>query len=216
MITTFYRSLPKAALAFSLGLTLAGCSGMPSNRSVESVNQPVVERVNYALDVTSGPEGLSYAEQRRVNGWFEAMKVRYGDRIAIDDPQGSVATRQAVAALASRYGLLVEDDAPVTAGTIGSGNARIVVSRSKAHVPNCPNWAGKSDTNFNNATSNNFGCAVNSNLAAMVANPEHLIKGADGGSETVVMSSTKAIDSYRKAAPTGNGNTVKQTASTGN
>jgi pilus assembly protein CpaD len=42
---------------------------------------------------------------------------------------------------------------------------------------------------------------VNGNLAAMVANPEHLIKGAEGTGETVVMSSNKAIQSYRDQEP---------------
>ena len=206
MIPTIFRSAPKsagAALALSLGLALAGCAGMPTNRSLESVHQPVVERVNYALDVNTGAGGLSYPEQRRVTEWFEAMDLRYGDRIAIDDPLASEATRQAVATIASRYGIILEDQAPVTNGYVNAGTARIVVSRSKASVPGCPDWSAKSDLNLGNATSTNYGCAVNSNLAAMVANPEHLLKGAEGGSETVVMSSTKAIESYRKKAPTG-------------
>ena len=37
----------------------------------------------------------------------------------------------------------------------------------------------------------------------MLANPEHLVKGAAAESTTVVMSSNKAIDSYRQAKPTG-------------
>ena len=37
----------------------------------------------------------------------------------------------------------------------------------------------------------------------MVANPEHLVQGAAGDGGTVVMSSNKAIDSYREAKPTG-------------
>ncbi|NOU03953.1 MAG: pilus assembly protein CpaD, partial [Novosphingobium sp.] len=49
------------------------------------------------------------------------------------------------------------------------------------------------------------------NLAAMVADPEHLLKGATGNGSTTVMSSTKAIDSYRKAPPTGE-NGIKQTS----
>lgn len=220
MIKTLYRSAPKtagAAIALSLGLMLAGCAGQPTNRSVESVHQPIVERVNYTLDVSTGAGGLSYAEQRRVAGWFETMKLRYGDRIAIDDPTGSPATRQAIDALAARHGLLLSDDAPVTAGYVNSGNARIVVSRSKAHVPGCPDWSAKSDSNYNNATSTNYGCAMNANLASMVANPEHLIQGADGGSDTVVMSSTRAIEKFREAAPTGGGGTtVKQQSSAGN
>lgn len=218
MIKTLHRSAPKAAgaaLALSLGLALAGCGGMPTNRSLDSVHQPVVERVNFTLDVTTGAGGLDYEQQHRLLGWFDAMKLRYGDRIAIDDPLASPATRSSVEALASRYGLLVSDDAPVTDGYVNAGTARIVVTRAKARVPGCPDWSAKSDANLNNATSSNYGCATNSNLAAMVANPEHLIKGADGGSDTVVMSSTKAIQTYRKAEPTGGGNTVKQTSSTG-
>lgn len=216
MISTMHRSANAAgaALALSLGLALAGCGGMPTNRSLDSIHQPVVERVNYTLDVTTGPGGLSFPEQRRVAGWFEAMDLRYGDRISIDDPLGSEATRQAVGAIASRYGLIISAEAPTTGGYVNAGNARIVVTRSKASVPGCPDWSAKSDTNLNNGGSSNYGCATNSNLAAMVANPEHLIKGAEGGSDTVVMSSTKAINTYRKAEPTGNGNVVKQTSST--
>lgn len=206
MIKTMYRSAPKAAgtaLALSFGLALAGCGGMPTNRSLESLHQPVVERINYTLDVTTGSDGLAYPEQRRVADWFEAMDLRYGDRVAVDDPLDSDAIRAAIGAIASRYGLIVSDDAPTTAGYVNAGTARIVVTRAKASVPGCPDWSAQSDVNLNNATSTNYGCAINSNLAAMVANPEHLIKGAEGPSDTVVMSSTKAIDTYRKAPPTG-------------
>ena len=37
----------------------------------------------------------------------------------------------------------------------------------------------------------------------MVADPEHLLKGAKGTGQTTVMSGNKAIDSYREAKPTG-------------
>lgn len=206
MIKPMFRSAPKAAgLAIALSLGLAGCGGMATNRSMSSIHQPVVERVNYTLDVTSGPGGLSYPEQRRVAGWFEAMGLRYGDRISIDDPVQSDATRTSIEALASRYGLLVSTDAPTMAGYVNAGSARIVITRSKAQVPGCPDWSANSDTNFNNATSSNFGCATNSNIAAMVADPEHLLKGAHSDSNTVVMSSTKAIDAYRQAKTTGSG-----------
>jgi pilus assembly protein CpaD len=192
-----------AALTVSLGLMLAGCGGMPSNRSLESVNQPLVQRTNYTLDVATGPAGLPIPEQRRLAGWFEAMNLRYGDRISIDDPLGGGATRDTVAAIAARYGLLVSDLAPTTTGNLAPGVARIVVSRTMAAVPNCPNWQNKSDTNLTNGTHSNYGCAVNSNLAAMVADPEHLIHGARGSGETTVLTSSKAIDSYRGMKPTG-------------
>ncbi len=203
-----------AALALSLGFTLAGCGTMPTNPTLESVNQPVVQRTNYTLDVTTGPGGLSIPEQRRLAGWFEAMDLRYGDRISVDDPMSSGATRTAVEGVASRYGLLVSDEAPATPGYVNPGSARVVVTRASATVPGCPDWQTKSDVNLTNGTASGYGCAINGNLAAMVANPEHLVKGAAGQSSTVVMSSTKAIDSYREAKPTGEGG-LKQNSSQG-
>ena len=203
IITNRARRPVAAALALSLGLALSACGGVPTNRGLESLKQPVVQRNNYTLDLASGPGGLSLPEQRRLSGWFEAMDLRYGDRVSVDDPNGSYGAREAVAALAARHGLLVSDDAPVTAGSVAPGAIRVVVSRSTASVPGCPDWSAKSDIGLNNATHPNYGCAVNSNMAAMVADPEHLLKGARGSGETVVMSSSKAIDSYRTAKPTG-------------
>jgi pilus assembly protein CpaD len=208
MTKTLFRKAPRVAgtaLALSMGLVLAGCGGLPTNRTLESMHQPVVERANYALDVSTGAGGLSYPEQTRLSNWFDAMKLRYGDRVAIDDPLQSGSTRAAVEEIVSRHGLLISDDAPVTPGAVNAGTARIVISRSKATVPGCPDYSAKSDVNINNATSSNFGCATNSNYAAMVANPEHLIRGDGSRGDTLVMSATKAIESYREAKPTGEG-----------
>lgn len=205
-----------AALALSLGMTLAGCGGIATNASVESIHQPVVENVNYTLDLSTGANGLSYPEQRRLDGWFDAMDLRYGDRIAIDDPLGSEATRTAVAAIAARRGLILSDTAPVTQGYVTAGNARVVVTRSKATVPGCPDWSSRNDFNPRNATSANYGCATNANLAAMIANPQHLLKGEKGDSDTLIMSSNKAIGAYRNKELSGaGGNTVKATSSKG-
>ncbi len=191
-----------AAIALPLLLALGGC-GTPTNPSLESIHQPIVARTNYALDVMAGPGGLSPAEARRLAGWFDAMDLRYGDRIAIDDPLQSGAARASVEAVASRWGMLVGDDAPVTPGAINAGTLRVIVTRSVATVPGCPDWSANSDTNLTNGSSSNYGCASNSNLAAMVADPEHLLHGASAKGGTVVMSSTKAIDSYRTTPPTG-------------
>lgn len=192
------------AILLSLGIATAGCSSASyDKRGLDSVHQPVVERTNYTLDVTTGAGGLSVGEQGRLAGWFEAMDLRYGDRVALDDPLNSPVTRNAVGEIAGRYGILLSDTAPVTPGFVDPGNARIVITRSTASVPNCPDWSDTFASNLGNETRSGFGCAVNGNLAAMVANPEHLLHGAKGTGETVVMSSTKAIDTYRSQEPTG-------------
>ncbi len=187
----------RSALALSLGIALSGCiGGMPTNRSLESVHQPVIERTNYTLDVTAGPSGLSLPEQRRLTNWLAAMKLHYGDRVTIDDPLKGEVTRSDIATLVAKHGILMGSEAPVTPGYVNAGSVRVVITRSTATVPGCPDWSAKADGNFNWSSGSNYGCATNANMAAMVADPEHLLKGAETGSDTMFTSSTRAIDAY--------------------
>lgn len=205
-----------AAIALTLGLTLSACGTYPTaNRSLDSIKQPVVERTNFVLDLNTGSGGLTIPEQGRLDDWFKTINLGYGDRVSIDDPIASAATKEAVAEIAGRYGILVSDGAPVTEGQLRPGTARIVVTRSNASVPGCPDWTGSGAYNFRNATYDGFGCAVNGNLAAMVANPEDLIHGQTGTGETVIMTSVKAIDTYRQQKPTGAGG-LQEVSSEGN
>jgi pilus assembly protein CpaD len=192
-----------AALALTLGMALSACNQSPVNTSLNSTKQPVVERSNFTLDLAAGAGGLSIPEQQRLADWFESLGLKYGDRVALDGGVGNEALREDVAAIAARHGLLLAEGAPVTSGFVQPGSVRVVVTRTTASVPGCPDWQDNFASNLENATSDGFGCAVNSNLAAMVADPEHLLRGAEGTGETVVMSSTKAIQSYREQATTG-------------
>lgn len=207
-MTNTHNNKLMGAFALALGVTLAGCSSGPlteTNTSLYSVNQPVVDRTNFTLDVDTGRSGLSINEQQRLNGWFETMDLRYGDRVTVEDPSSNPAVADAVNELAGRYGLIVSGVAPTTTGLLGAGQARVVITRSTASVPSCPNWDDRHDGNFKNETSKNYGCAINSNLAAMVANPEDLLEGQSGTGETVIATGTKAIATFREAEPTGAG-----------
>ena len=84
-------------------------------------------------------------------------------------------------------------------------SAAAAASSLEVRVPGCPDWSEHVTEHGNNSTSPNFGCAVNGNLAAMIADPQQLLHGAAGTGDTVIMSSTKAIQSYREAKPTGAG-----------
>ncbi|MBU6267471.1 MAG: pilus assembly protein CpaD [Sphingomonadales bacterium] len=208
------RRVTRAAIALGLAVALSGCGGMSTNRSLDSVHQPVVERNQYTLDLATGSTGLARGEAERLAGWFEAMELRYGDRVAIDDPLASPATRVAVENAAAKYGLLVGGEVPVSQGYVAAGTARVVITRTTASVPHCPDWSSNSESNFLNATHPNYGCAVNSNLAAMVANPEDLLHGAHGGNRTTAPTSDKAVGQFQTQTPTGSGG-LKQTSSKG-
>ena len=70
-------------------------------------------------------------------------------------------------------------------------------------VPGCPDWTVPSHPNFDNASMSNFGCGVNSNLAAMIANPEDLIHGREGSGVNDTSTGAKAVIFYRSTPPSG-------------
>jgi pilus assembly protein CpaD len=177
-----------------------------SNNSMYSLNQPVVQRTDYVLDVNSGGGGVGDAERQRLANWFETLQLRYGDRVSIDEAPGyaDAASRQDIAEVAGEFGLLLADGAPITAGGVQPGSVRVIVSRTSASVPNCPNWADPT-IGAPERMSANYGCAVNSNLAAMIADPNDLVLGQTGSGDGNSTVSNKAIKQYRTAAPTGAG-----------
>jgi pilus assembly protein CpaD len=183
----------------------AGCSHTAQDlpdRGVEAVNVPVVARTDYVFDASAPDGSLSRGEAARLNAWFSGMDLGYGDSIYVDGPYADAA-RADVVRVAGMYGLMVSPSAPVTVGAVPPGMVRVIVSRTRATVPGCPNWSLPAQPNYNNRTMSNFGCGVNSNLAAMVANPEDLIHGREGSGVGDTQTSTKAVGAYRKAEPTG-------------
>ena len=179
-------------------LMVSACGTMGTNTSMYSVHQPVVERTNYAIDVSAIGGTLSAAEAQRITEWFDALQLRYGDRVAFDYGDGypSPAFQQATSKMVANYGLVVGDTAPVTPGAIGADMVRIVVTRSAASVPSCPDWSTTDDRNYNTSNHSNYGCSINSNLAAMIADPEDLVRGRNNGALDK-NSGKAAINAYR-------------------
>ena len=75
-----------------------------------------------------------------------------------------------------------------------------VVTPDRAVVPDCPNWkSGGRDSAA--LTDSNYGCAVNSNLAAMIADPMDLIHGKTSDLPDTLVAH-RAIKQWREAEPT--------------
>jgi pilus assembly protein CpaD len=194
----------------ALGTALAGCTannsatGRPDfpSRGLAAVNVPVVTSADYVFDADAPGGSLAPGEAQRLNGWFQGLGVGYGDAIYVDGGFAEPARAQ-VAEIAGSYGMMIQGGAPVTAGLLQPGTVRVVVSRRRATVPNCPNWSVPSQPNWSNRTMSNYGCSVNSNLAVMVADPVDLIRGRESGSVGDAMTSSKAVNLYRSSPPTG-------------
>jgi pilus assembly protein CpaD len=86
---------------------------------------------------------------------------------------------------------------------VSAGSIRVVVARRRASVPGCPNWSRPSEPDFANRQMSNFGCAMNSNLAAEIADPEDLVHGREGLATIDPMTSAKAVNLYRSQPPSG-------------
>jgi pilus assembly protein CpaD len=202
--------------ALLVAVALAGCApvgrGTTPDQGVESVNIPIVSSSEYVFDAAAPGGALGPGDVARLDGWFQGLGLTYGDTIYIDGGYAPAAHNQ-VAALAGRYGMLLSAGAPVTEGAVQPGSVRVVVARRRATVPGCPNWSRPSEPDFSNRQMSNFGCAVNSNLAAEIANPEDLVHGREAAGTVDPLTSSKAINFYRSQAPTGG--TLKQESSKG-
>ncbi|HVM21695.1 MAG TPA: CpaD family pilus assembly lipoprotein [Sphingomicrobium sp.] len=190
-------------------LTGLACSALAAcatpdvpNKGLASVNVPVVTSVDYVFDAAAPGGVLAPGEAERLNGWFQGLGLGYGDSVYVDGAYAEAA-RQQVAAIAGQYGMMVSAGAPVTAGMVGQDAVRVVVARRRAVVPNCPNWSIPSQPNWDNSSMSNFGCAVNTNLAAMVANPQDLVHGRESAGVSDTMTAARAVEMYRTAPPTG-------------
>jgi len=197
----------RLALLTFAAVFASACSYTPHDqpqRGVAAVNVPVVSRSDYVLDVAAPTGSLPPPESARLDGWFRGLQLGYGDSVYLDGPlAGSV--REDVSLVANRFGLLVSNGSPVTTGAVPDGTVRVVVTRTRAQVPGCPNWSEPSSPNFQNRMLSNFGCSVNGNLAAMIANPEDLVRGRDPSGVTDPTTAARAINVYRTMPPTGNG-----------
>lgn len=199
----------KAIAAFAIIAMPVTAQALPkSNRSVDSVHQPVVSQAAYVYDVQAGSGGgLTPSEVIRLNDWFVSIGLGYGDNIALVTDSGyySPALRDDVADVVARHGLLVSEDSSAEAGQAPTGSVRLIVRRATATVSGCPDWSAKQENNMSLATSSNFGCGVNSNWASMVANPEDLVRGQSTDSDLRTATSNRAISTYREKPLTGAG-----------
>jgi pilus assembly protein CpaD len=189
-------------ILIALASSMAACNTPDlADKGVAAVNVPVVTSADYVFDAAAPDGALASGETDRLDGWFQGLGLGYGDAIYVDGPSADAARGQ-VAAVAGRYGMMVSEGAPVTPGVVQPGTVRVVVSRRRAEVPNCPNWSLPAQPNYDNRSMSNYGCGVNSNIAAMVANPEDLLHGREAGT-TDVNAASKAVLFYRSSPPSG-------------
>ena len=204
------RHLPPVLL---IAAGLSGCASGPrgaltaeNNPSLYSVHQPVVQRSDFVIDLDASGDTLAASERARLAAWFDSIELRYADRIYVDEPKDypSPGAREGVGSVLGEYGMLLQNGAPIMPGAVAPGTVRVIASRSTASVPDCPNWHEDQIRSSVN-TSPNYGCAVNANIAAMVADPNDLVRGRAGNANGSAAVAARAVRTYRERQPSGTG-----------
>ena len=199
-------------ISLAASAMLAGCMGAPA----EGLGPvPLTPTQRFSLQVEPGMErialavhdtGLSANQQNAVIDLANRFGQAGADTIIIEAPSGQDAV---AGALAWRVKEMLEQigmpahQLQVVAYNAPDPRAPVLVGYEtlRARVPQCGQEWGNLSRTGNNQSSANFGCAVNANLAAQIANPRDIITPRtmtpmDGGRRSIV------IDRYRKGEPT--------------
>lgn len=175
----------KPLTALLAGAALAGLAACAETLpEAYTAKAPVVTQVTSLHAVRFAPEGvrLSEAEQQRLLGFLEEMRLREGDRILVELPAGvqpgDVANARALAVMQ----FLARNDlrgAPFTPRESGGQLLRVGVERVAVNAPaDCPDWSAPRDFEaFVNGVHPNHGCANANNFAVMLANPRDAVEG---------------------------------------
>ncbi len=102
-----------------------------------------------------------------------------------------------VAEYLSAYGVqtsLLSSDFAVKTPKVNA--VSLIIRRHVVTLPGCPDWSGDKTT-FNNVPSSNWGCANETNLGLMIAEPSDLVRGRDAGYADGEYAAT-SINNYRK------------------
>ena len=182
--TNVARGLPAVLLA----LTLAGCAG--NDFAADNVYEPLSPSERYPIEYAKGPVTMNVAstagtlQMSQVNAisGFARQSTSGGlTPITIRRPAGGGKSARVAQEVA---GLLVQNGVSrdmIRMSTYPAGaSAPVQVSYVKAYAQTrpCGDWSQDATTSGSNMAMPNHGCAVQANIAAMIANPENLVAPA--------------------------------------
>ena len=211
MKRNLWRGFSLAAL-----LVAASCSPRPGDDRMTFddpvANHPIlVQPSSQSMKVGAS---LAPADMARLDAFVGDYQAHGNGKILISAPQ-SAATNAEVSRIADHINALgvSRDQILVTGRDAGPGDAQVELNyvSYQANAAPCGDWSENLAFTLDNKTSANLGCAVQHNVAAMVADPRDLIGpssmgGADGNRRATV------ITNYEKGAPTAATKTADQSA----
>lgn len=204
------RTLARRA-AMTLAVLVCACQSPPENpkKLVDfdyRLKHPLVVEPTVAVLQLSARSDLAGLDRRRLAA-FAADFVRKGSgRLDIsvgansaEDPEAR-ATGQAIAAVLMDAGVKWRElrlQLVLGETALARGDATLRFDAAKVWLPECNDWRDGDK----NAPSANFGCSVQSNIGAMVANPQDLV-GPDDDDRAASSRESQVIDKWGQGQAT--------------
>ncbi|HEX3754612.1 MAG TPA: CpaD family pilus assembly protein [Rhizomicrobium sp.] len=200
------RAAAITALLFA-GSCAAPINGADSPMADPDVNHPITVEPGMASQRFSwgaGEESLNPADAARLDDMLADYRLHGSGSISINAPQGQ-AGRAAIGWFAERIAASgVSRDKILVATRDAPGDFKLALSYIvyRASTAPCGDWSDQLADTSGNLTPKNFGCAVQHNVAAMVADPRDLqgprpMDGSDANRTATILSN------YEQGKPTG-------------
>jgi pilus assembly protein CpaD len=169
-------------------------------------NHPITVEPSYRnlkVQYSGGAGGMTGDDAVKFDAFLTDYRTHGNGSLGIDVPNGTD-SREAITFFAERAAAsgISRDKILVSTHDVANGDARVDVSyiAYKATADSCSDWSEDLSFTMENQTSKNFGCAVQHNVAAMVADPRDLLGPREAGSVDTARRQT-VIDLYEKGQP---------------
>jgi pilus assembly protein CpaD len=166
------------------GMLVAGSCAAPTadpNGMMEdgAVNHPILVEPSFRdLKVGYAGAGMSDEDAVKFDAFLADYRAHGNGSLGISVPNGG-GSRDAITYFAERAAAtgISRDKILVSTHDAANGDTRVDVSyiAYTAHTDKCGDWSENLAYTADNQTPRNFGCAVQQNIAAMVADPRDLL-----------------------------------------
>ena len=166
-------------------LLIAGCAEenpeltAPAPISVQPPPKSIqvqLTSLDHDLYFARGARTLTSSQAAGLTNFLSANGIGEGDTVTVEGSGRSVLVAERQAAVISELRLLRIDATVGTDKKLASDSVRVHADHAVATAPACPDWNKPEADEPNNVTSSNYGCATETNLAAMIVNPADLVK----------------------------------------
>ena len=169
-------------------------------------NHPITVEPSYRelkVQFAGGEQGMSADDAVKFDAFLADYRTRGSGSLGISVPNGAP-SHAAITFFAERAAAtgISRDKILVSTHDAANGDFRVDVSyiAYKASADSCGDWSQNLAFTLENQTPSNFGCAVQHNIAAMVADPRDLVSPRDSEARDTTRSQT-IIDLYEQGKP---------------